>query len=108
MTLAYALSILLASASLAAAPDAHEPLRDTLDHAEDYKQRQSNTPEARRAIESYGQCVAKREPGEANRLLTMDFKSSRYRTGLRLLAEEAERECARDAIGLRVMRWHAA
>ena len=102
MTLAFAVSILLASA--AAAPDAHEPMRDTLDHAEDYKHRETNTPEARRAIESYGQCVARREPGEANRLLTMDFRTSRYRTGLRLLAEEVERECARDAIGRRVMR----
>ena len=56
----------------------------------------TNTPEARQAIESYGKCVAKLEPEEANRLLTMDFKTSRYRAGLRLLAKEAVEKCARE------------
>jgi hypothetical protein len=57
---------------------------------------EANSPEARQAIESYGRCVAKLEPDEANRLLTMDFNSPRYRTGLRLLANEAVKKCARE------------
>ena len=88
----------------AAAPERNPPLQDTLDQSDDYMQRNVSTPEARQAIESYGQCVARREPGEAHRLLTMDFKNSRYRTGLRLLADEAKRACAYDSFGRGVMR----
>ena len=67
-------------------------------------QQAPNTPEARLAIERYGKCTAELVPGEARRLLTMDFTSDRYRTGLRLLATETERKCAYDAIGRAKMR----
>jgi hypothetical protein len=87
MRLALILASLLAGGSaLAQGEDDRGPLAE-------------NTPEARQAIEAYGKCTAEREPGEANRLLTMDFSSSRYRSGLRLLAEEAARSCARDIVG---------
>ena len=89
MRLAFALSILLVGSPVAAL--AEEPLRE-------------NTPEARQAVERYGQCVAQREPGEAHRLLSMDFTTSRYQTGLRLLAKEAQRDCARDSVGRGAMR----
>ena len=81
-------------------PDERPSFEDTLEQADRERfQQGENTPEARRAIESYGKCAAERKPGEANRLLTMDFNSSRYRTGLRLLAEEVRRNCARDSVG---------
>jgi len=57
-----------------------------------------NTPEARLAIEAYGKCAAEKAPEEANRLLTMDFTSSGYSTGLRLLSQDVARRCARGAV----------
>lgn len=58
-----------------------------------------NTREARLALESYGRCTAERERGEAARVLAMDFTKPTYRTGLRMLSQEAERECAKPAVG---------
>lgn len=57
-----------------------------------------STPEARLAIEAYGKCAADRQRGEAERLLRMNFTSSNYRTGLRVLSYDIERRCARGTI----------
>jgi hypothetical protein len=64
----------------------------------------ANTPEARMAIAKYGQCAAQREPAEANRLLTMDFTTDRYRTGIRILSKEVQRKCAYGSFGSGKMR----
>ena len=90
------MSFLTASASALAIADPNQPLQDRLD--------QANTPEARQAIERFGTCTAKLQPGEAKRLLAMDFTSTGYRTGLRLLATETERKCAYGSIGRGKMR----
>lgn len=64
-----------------------------------------STPEARLAIEAYGKCAADRQRGEAERLLRMNFTSTNYETGLRVLSHDVERRCARDAVEPRsVMR----
>lgn len=57
----------------------------------------ANEAAARQALDSYGRCVAEREPAESARIMAMDFRSPRYRTGLKLLSDEARR-CARDVI----------
>jgi hypothetical protein len=110
MRRASALSILLAAYTAPAlaqdaeqrgiAPEERPAFDDTLEQAgrERYQQLE-NTPEARAAIESYGRCAAERQPGEANRLLTMDFNTSRYRNGLRLLSQDVQRHCARESVG---------
>ena len=54
---------------------------------------------ARVALGEFGKCVAMAEPGESARVIGMDFTSARYRTALRLLADEARDDCARDAVG---------
>jgi hypothetical protein len=55
---------------------------------------------ARVALHQFGQCVASTEPVEAARVMALDFTSTRYRTALRLLADEANRDCGRDTIGI--------
>jgi hypothetical protein len=50
-------------------------------------------------MQAYGACVVANHRGEAERLLAKDFTASSYRTGMRLLADDARRRCARDAIG---------
>ncbi|OYW45253.1 MAG: hypothetical protein B7Z08_03395 [Sphingomonadales bacterium 32-68-7] len=61
-------------------------------------------PEARVAMEVFGKCAVERRPGEAVRLLKMDFTSTAYRTGLRKLSEDVARDCARRSFGAGVMR----
>jgi hypothetical protein len=95
MRLALALSALLAANSAGALAQ----VGDERDWDE------TNTPAARQAIETFGACMAERKPGEAHRLLTMDFTKSNYQTGLRLLSEEANRTCVRETLmSARVMR----
>lgn len=62
-------------------------------------EQQMSTPEARRVMAAYGQCAAELQPGEARRVLSMDFTQSRYRTALRMLSDDAQRQCARDSVG---------
>lgn len=59
-----------------------------------------NDAPARQALDAYGRCVAEREAGESARVLALDFRTPQYRTGLKLLADEA-RQCARGVIGSR-------
>ena len=76
--------------------------RDTRDEAERnvaLGQNSASERGARRALEAFAKCVAERHPDEARRLLTMDFNSTGYRTGLRLLSREAERTCAKASVG---------
>jgi hypothetical protein len=54
---------------------------------------------ARIALDAYGSCIAEKKPNESMRVLMQDFRTSRYRTGLRLLSRDAERDCAFDAVG---------
>ncbi|PKP95638.1 MAG: hypothetical protein CVT75_00995 [Alphaproteobacteria bacterium HGW-Alphaproteobacteria-14] len=56
-------------------------------------------PAARQALDAYGRCVAERKPQESQRVLAQDFRSSAYRTGLRMLSDDAERNCAKAAVG---------
>lgn len=56
-------------------------------------------PAARQALDAYGRCVAERKPEESQRVLAQDFRSPTYRTGLRMLSDDAERNCAKVAIG---------
>lgn len=65
---------------------------------------QSSSPEARRAIQDFGRCAAQRLPGEAQRVLSMDFTKPSYRVGLRLLADETERPCAYKSFGVGKMK----
>lgn len=54
---------------------------------------------ARQALGAFGRCVAVEEPDESARVMGLDFTSSRYRTALRLLADEAQRDCASESVG---------
>lgn len=54
---------------------------------------------ARAALGAFGRCVAAEEPEESARVMGLDFTTARYRTALRLLADEARRDCADDAVG---------
>ncbi len=65
---------------------------------------QQTDREARLSLEAFGQCVAKASPGEAARVLAMDFTSTKYRTGLKLLADSAQKSCASKAFGRGKMR----
>jgi hypothetical protein len=64
----------------------------------------SNTPEARQALEAYGRCVAQRSPRESKRVISMDFTTTDYRTGLRLLATSMAKDCAHDSFGEGALR----
>ena len=76
------------------------PFEDTLDQADRERGFSTfNDAEARQAIDTFGKCVVERKPTEADRLLSRDFTTSGYRTGLRLLSQEATRSCVRDSIG---------
>ncbi|GMM94440.1 hypothetical protein [Qipengyuania sp. MTN3-11] len=59
---------------------------------------------AREALDGYGKCVAERNGSEARRVLTQDFRSATYRTGLKLLSQAAERDCAERVGRANVMR----
>ncbi len=65
------------------------------------QQDQAPDPAARQVLDAYGRCVAERKPQESLRILTQDFRSSSYRTGLRMLSQDAERNCAEDTLGRR-------
>lgn len=54
----------------------------------------ANSSEARRELEQWAACVARKNPGEASRVLTMDFTSGAYGRALRMLSE-SDRECIR-------------
>ena len=54
---------------------------------------------ARAALGAFGRCVVAEEPAESARVMALDFTSSRYRTALRMLADDVQRECARDTVG---------
>ena len=89
-------------AQLNTSEDPPTSFRDTREEAErniSLGQNAASERSARLAVEAFGKCVAERHAGEAHRLLTMDFTSTGYRTGLRLLSREAERSCARDSVG---------
>ena len=73
---------------------------DSLEQADrDRYQQLEGASQARQALEAYGRCTAQRNHGEASRVLGLDFTSSQYRTGLRMLSREAERRCAEEAVG---------
>lgn len=57
----------------------------------------ANDAAARQALDAYGRCVAEREPGESARVMALDFRTPQYRTGLKLLSDEA-RQCARGVV----------
>lgn len=55
--------------------------------------------DARIALAGFGRCVAAENPGESARVMALDFTSARYRTALRMLADDARQSCANDAVG---------
>ncbi len=63
-----------------------------------------NTPEARRALEAYGRCIAVYSPKESARVLSMDFTTTDYRTGLRLLATSNTKDCIENSFGQGALR----
>lgn len=54
--------------------------------------RRPATPEARKALAVFAQCVAASSPAKAHSALTRDFRTSSYRQELRVLAE-TNRDC---------------
>ena len=54
----------------------------------------ANSPQARRELEEWAGCVARKNPGEAGRVLAMDFTSGAYGRALRMLSE-SDRDCVR-------------
>jgi hypothetical protein len=95
------------SAQLNTSEDPPTSFRDTREEAERNVSLGENSVaerDARLAVEAFGKCVADANPAEAHRLLTMDFNSTGYRTGLRLLSHDAERSCARKVGKSNVMR----
>ena len=60
--------------------------------------------EGRLAMKAYGQCIARKAPTEAARILTMNFTTAAYRTGLKMLSEEGRRSCAAASVGKGTMR----
>ena len=83
---------------LAIAISALVALSATGGRAQGEGERPDSTPEARLAIETYGKCVAKREPRETRRVLLMDFTSDRYDNAIHRLSDEARRDCARASL----------
>lgn len=51
-----------------------------------------NDTAARRGLEKWASCIARKNTSEAARLLTMDFQSAEYERGMRKLSQ-ADREC---------------
>ena len=60
--------------------------------------------EGRLAMKAYGQCVARLAPKEAGRVLSMNFTTAAYRTGLKMLSDEGRRSCASASVGKGTMR----
>jgi hypothetical protein len=80
------------------APTAFRDTRDEIERNQALGATGRRQQIGRVALATYGKCVAEREPGEARRLLTMDFNSSAYRTSLRRLSDDAMHDCAVHAI----------
>ncbi|MBL8656837.1 MAG: hypothetical protein JNJ92_05680 [Altererythrobacter sp.] len=64
----------------------------------------ADQPAARIALADFGACVARKQPREAARVLSMDFTSTNYRTGLRMLGQSSERDCAYTSFGRGTLR----
>lgn len=59
----------------------------------------ANEAAARQALDGFGRCVAEIKPRESLRVLAQDFRTTGYTTGLRMLSQDARRECASDTVG---------
>jgi hypothetical protein len=107
-----------AFASAAAAQSSTEPpapneipavhdnsMSKAMDDAErDRVEAKLNDHEARMALQHYGSCVVGKSEREAARILSMDFTTSKYRSGLRLLSDDSAKFCANPSFGTGVLR----
>jgi len=74
-------------------PTSFRDAREQIDRDLMLGEKEDSAPDARAAIQAFGKCVAERNAGETTRLLTMDFRSGKYRTGMKLLGKEDEQTC---------------
>jgi len=80
-------------------PTAFRDTKDEIERDQALGKNVTSQREGRIAVFGYGKCVAAKHPREAHRVLTMDFTTTDYRTGLRMLGTDAERECANRSVG---------
>jgi len=85
-------------------PTSFRDAREQIDRDLILGEKEDSEPDARAAIAAFGKCVADRNAGETTRLLTMDFRSSKYSTGMKLLGKEDERTCVEKSFRRGTMR----